>query len=199
MKINQYQEVYELLNSDMPDMEKACAFYSVVKKVDFDHVKDRVPIKKVLKFYRKFNGIKPAIIYGWYWIGWKLYRFDLNFSEYTAADVIALRSYFASEKELVNNLHKVVALVTIRKDKSLEHFENLSEKILKRMNVNKAYALSVFFCENYSEERQLIMLTKRLQKVNKKLTNIQQSKSGSVTSRLSTLWQKAIGRIGTTI
>lgn len=196
MNINQYQEVYQLLNSDIEPNDKACAFYGIVKGMEVEDVKTKVPFRKVLNFYNVNKLIKQVPIYAWYRIGWKFYFLDLNFSQYTAADVIALRAYFANEDEMVSNLHKIMALLTKRKNKSVDYFNELSEKIKDKVSVSKAYTIGVFFCENYNEVQLLKTLTKRMQKVNNKLQKLQQKKSGGVISRLSTAWQKVIGRIG---
>jgi len=196
MNINQYQEVYQLLNSDIEPNEKACAFYAIINDMEVEEVKTKVPFRKVLKYYNVNKHIKQVPIYAWYRIGWKLYFLDLNFSQYTAADVIALRAYFASETEMVSNLHKIMALLTKRKNKSVDYFNELSEKIKDKVSVSKAYSIGVFFCENYSETQLLKTLTKRMKKVNNKLEKLQQKKSEGVISKLSTAWQKAIGRVG---
>jgi chaperonin cofactor prefoldin len=167
-----------------------------MKDMEVEDVKNSVPFVKVLKYYNVNKHIKQVPIYAWYRIGWRFYFLDLNFSQYTAADVIALRAYFASEDEMVSNLHKVMALLTKRKDKSVEYFNKLSEKIKDKVSVSKAYTIGVFFCKNYSETEVLKRLTKRMEKVNSELRKLQQKKSQGVISRLSTRWQRVIGRIG---
>jgi hypothetical protein len=198
MKIGQYQEVYSILTDEsIQPIDKACAFYAKLNNMDFDTVVSDVPIREVLNFFASEKEIKPSTIFMWYRIGWRFYRLNLNANSRTEGDIISIKALAANEESLVENLHKIMSIYTVRKDRSVEHYEKLALKIQKHITVGKALALTVFFCQNLEDMRlkTLKRLTKKLTKITSELKQMKSQPAGLASS---TVWQKVTGKSGTT-
>ena len=171
MKIKQYQEVYKLLTQDMDDVKKMCVYYTITHNLDYDYVYNNIAQRDLIKNYKKFKSIKQSPIFSWYRIGWKFYRTKLDVLNNTAEDNISIQSLCANENEIIENAHKVMSIMTRRKDKSAAYYEKLAERIKDNVDMSKAYALAVFFFKLYNdiENRTMIDLTKNLKKVTTKL------------------------------
>ena len=170
MKIKQYQLLYEMLESDIPELDKAYHFYAIMKGQEYN---DDLPISKVLDYYQnKQVNLNTSGFIPYYRIGWKLYRLNLNITHNSASDNMAIIAFCANKNELMANLHKVLATMTKRTQaqrKDAKYFDWLSNKIKENISVNVAYSAAIFFLKHYSHTEILKRLTTQMQKVNKKL------------------------------
>lgn len=175
MNIKQYQELYRVLSQDLPELDKACYYYGIMKGMDYEDVCEKIPVAKVLKFYSKFKGIQKKPFFGIYRIGWKFYRIKLDITNNTVDENVSIQSLASNQDETINNLHLILATMTKRKNKSAKYLNQLADKIQKNVSIGMAYSLTVFFLKVYSRENLLKHLTTRLQKVNKELETILQN------------------------
>lgn len=172
MKIKQYQELYRVLSQDLPELDKACYYYGIMKGIDYDEVCETVPVSKVLKFYGNFKGIQKKPFFGIYRIGWKFYRVNLDITNNTVDENVSIQSLASNQDDTINNLHLILATMTKRKNKSSKYLNQLAEKIQNNISIGMAYSLTVFFLKVYSKDNLLKHLTARLQKVNKEMETI---------------------------
>jgi len=172
MKIHEYQQVYKLLNDNsIEPNDKAVGFWSILKGEDFEEVRKKVPLNKLHNYMKKWKGIKPSPVFMWYRIGWKFYRLNLNPHSNTSEDTTNVIALAANEESLMENIHKIMATFTRRKNRSSEYYIELSEKIRQHVTINKALALAGFFLTSYEMERkrELMSLTKKMKKINREL------------------------------
>ena len=85
-----------------------------------------------------------------------------------------MKALAVNEDSLVENLHEIMATYTIRKDRSREKHKELAENIRQNVDVGKALAVAYFFLNSYEQLKEtklkrLIKLTKKMEKINKKL------------------------------
>lgn len=180
MKIKQYQEVYKLTKSDIPELEKAYHFYAIMKGKEYEDV-EHLPINKVLKFYaKKLQKPSNNTVIPIYRIGLRFYRLNLNITHNTAQDNMAVISFCASEDSMVENLHNILATMTRRtkkQRKSAVHFERLANKIRNKVSWKVAYNLAGFFLTNYNETTILKRLTQMQKNTNTQLERLLQDTS----------------------
>jgi hypothetical protein len=175
MKIYQYQQVYKILKSDIPELDKACHFYAILKNKPYEEV-ENIPIKKVLDFYKKDHlGVKNKHVKPIYRIGFRFYRINLDVLYNTTSDNISVIAFCANEDALTENLHKILATMTRRtakQRKSGAYFDKLASKIQKKVNWEVAYNLAIFFSKHYNRIKILKELTARQSKINKELSQL---------------------------
>jgi len=169
MNIDKYQQLYLLNQTDISEMEKHYHYYSIIKNKTFDEV-SALPIAKILKIPTYV--LNPKMIFPYYRIGWRFYKINLNILHNIASDNMAVIAFGCNESSLVENLHKILATITKRKNRSPEYFEQLAEKIKAKVNINFAYGVTVFFLNNYSIENMTKIMTKQMLMITQKIRKL---------------------------
>ncbi len=158
LNINQFIELRAALEMrDVEALDRNVLIVSALLNKSVEWVEEHLRLQDLTeiiaqcKFTAQLPSEKPI---KYFWLNGTLWKCDLHVNKILPAQYIDLSLITKSEDEIIDNLHKIMAIFCrpiwqgkYNSDKANKH----AEVFYKKMNSEVAYSLAVFFCNLYTE------------------------------------------------
>lgn len=169
--IGQYLEIKEVLEADVPELDKMVSLIAICFNMTEDEVLD-LEVTKFNKYVNEINFLyspyPKEVIKEYYVLDGQRYEVHLNLSKLTAGQYIDYQTFI---KEPIRNLVEILSVFLIPEGKKYGDYdmEKVHKDIKEHMNVVDALAISGFFLLQFqsSMESMLTYLKSKLKKMKK--------------------------------